>query len=139
MTEEDQSTRSAEEGTGTGTDRPLCRICKVRKTDKHWENKKYRDTCTRCRKTTRGTPLENIKGYRKKALLAITPHVCSYCSFEPLHLCQIHVDHADGNHKNNDIGNLQLLCANCHAFKTWANKDSKQWKYTDPSDKRKES
>jgi len=37
--------------------------------------------------------------------------------------CQLQVDHKDGNHSNNDKSNLQTLCANCHAYKTFVNKD----------------
>lgn len=43
---------------------------------------------------------------------------CEKCGFTG-HRCQLDVDHIDGNHNNNDIGNLQTLCANCHRLKTW--------------------
>ena len=39
------------------------------------------------------------------------------------HQCQLSIDHIDGNHKNNGIGNLQVLCLNCHALKTLLNGD----------------
>jgi hypothetical protein len=45
-------------------------------------------------------------------------HKCSSCSLEswlekpiPLEL-----DHKDGNHENNKLTNLRLLCPNCHAL-----------------------
>lgn len=28
----------------------------------------------------------------------------------------LELDHIDGNHQNNNLSNLQLLCPNCHAF-----------------------
>lgn len=28
----------------------------------------------------------------------------------------LELDHIDGNHKNNELSNLRLLCPNCHAF-----------------------
>jgi hypothetical protein len=35
----------------------------------------------------------------------------------------LQVDHIDGNPSNNDIHNLQTLCACCHVYKTITNKD----------------
>ena len=43
---------------------------------------------------------------------------CSKCGFEPVHLCQLDVDHIDGAHNNNSPNNLQTLCSNCHRLKT---------------------
>jgi hypothetical protein len=48
---------------------------------------------------------------------------CEFCGFVAEHACQLDVDHKDGNKKNNDISNLQTLCANCHRLKTYLNKD----------------
>lgn len=48
---------------------------------------------------------------------------CECCSFQAEHLCQLDVDHIDGNHDNNSHENLQTLCSNCHRLKTWKNKD----------------
>lgn len=49
---------------------------------------------------------------------------CVRCGFIPEHPCQLDVDHIDGNHSNDDISNLQTLCANCHRIKTYRNKDN---------------
>jgi hypothetical protein len=43
--------------------------------------------------------------------------ICYRCGFVPEHSCQLDVHHIDYNHKNNDIENLQTLCANCHRLK----------------------
>ena len=51
--------------------------------------------------------------------------VCSVCSFIPQHPSQLDIDHIDGDHTNNSILNLQILCANCHRLKTYLNED---WK-----------
>lgn len=50
---------------------------------------------------------------------------CKICGFIALHPCQLDIDHIDGNHKNNELSNLQTLCSNCHRLKTFLNKD---WK-----------
>lgn len=44
---------------------------------------------------------------------------CEKCSFVPEHMCQLDVDHIDGNRNNNDPRNLMTLCANCHRLKTY--------------------
>jgi 5-methylcytosine-specific restriction endonuclease McrA len=48
---------------------------------------------------------------------------CIKCGFIPEHKCQLDIDHIDGNHSNNDLSNLQTLCANCHRLKTETEKD----------------
>jgi len=48
---------------------------------------------------------------------------CAFCGFVAVHPVQLDVDHIDGNHKNNDVTNLQTLCANCHRLKTQLNND----------------
>lgn len=52
---------------------------------------------------------------------------CSKCGFKAEHKCQLDIDHIDGNHRNEDESNLQVLCANCHRLKTYLNED---WTYT---------
>ena len=48
---------------------------------------------------------------------------CEHCGFIALHPVQLDVDHIDGNRKNNNLENLQTLCANCHRLKTQINND----------------
>lgn len=55
---------------------------------------------------------------------------CQLCGFVPVNMCQLDVDHIDGNHDNNKIENLQTLCANCHRLKTFLNRDWEQKKTT---------
>ena len=52
------------------------------------------------------------------AIVALRGHQCENCKLtnwlnKPIPL-EIH--HKDGDHLNNDLDNLQLLCPNCHAF-----------------------
>ena len=50
---------------------------------------------------------------------------CQYpgCDFVAKHSVQIHIDHKDGNKRNNNPDNLWCICANCHALKTAINHD----------------
>lgn len=43
---------------------------------------------------------------------------CLWCGFKPVWAGQLDMDHIDGNRLNNDVSNLQTLCANCHRLKT---------------------
>ncbi len=51
---------------------------------------------------------------------------CEKCGFQPENLCQLDVDHIDGDNNNNDPTNYQTLCANCHRLKTYLNKEWKK-------------
>lgn len=39
---------------------------------------------------------------------------CQRCGFVAEHPCQLDTHHTDGNHYNNDPGNVATLCACCH-------------------------
>lgn len=62
----------------------------------------------------------------KEALIALKGHKCENCNLaiwleKPITL-EIH--HLDGNHLNNEISNLQLLCPNCHSYtENWRGKN----------------
>ena len=64
----------------------------------------------------------------KKYLIEKHGHECWECGVtewrgEKLHL---EMDHIDGNNKNNDIGNIRILCPNCHSITpTWRYKNNK--------------
>lgn len=55
---------------------------------------------------------------RKAPYRAHKEIMCIRCGFIPEDKCQLDVDHIDGNHNNNNLDNLQTLCANCHRLKT---------------------
>lgn len=55
---------------------------------------------------------------RDKLLNKLGGDKCRRCQFVPEAVCQLTIDHIDRNHKNNELSNLQVLCANCHYLKT---------------------
>lgn len=62
----------------------------------------------------------------KQALIALRGHQCDNCKLEqwleqPIPL---EVHHKDGDHLNNELDNLVLLCPNCHALtENWRGKN----------------
>jgi 5-methylcytosine-specific restriction endonuclease McrA len=61
-----------------------------------------------------GTP-ENT--YRRIAF-ASKEKICERCGFDK-HEAAIIVHHIDRDRNNNNINNLEVLCANCHAIEHW--------------------
>ena len=59
----------------------------------------YKSLCNRCTKY----PYRQIK----------KPH-CERCGFSAIDKCQLDMHHKDRDNQNNDISNLETLCANCH-------------------------
>lgn len=61
-----------------------------------------------------------------QAIVALRGHKCEQCGLEtwlekPITL---EVHHKDGNHLNNDLNNLMLLCPNCHSYtENWRGKN----------------
>lgn len=75
----------------------------------------------------------------RDALVALRGHKCEKCGFptwfnEPIPL---EVHHKDGDHLNNELENLELLCPNCHALtENWRGKNiDKKSKNIIPEDK----
>ena len=67
----------------------------------------FRSNCSACRTAARKSKKDS----------------CERCGFIPEDKVQLDVDHIDGDRSNNDITNLQTLCANCHRLKTKQNRD----------------
>jgi hypothetical protein len=79
--------------------------------------RQYRLKCRAC--------LGHGKGTKKRPYMIYRKASCEMCGFVPQHVCQLDVDHRDGDRTNNDPSNLQTLCANCHRLKTYYSRD---WK-----------
>lgn len=99
---------------GENMTRKNCYLCKknlrtLGHTNQKTGKKYYRKYCRSC--------------YIKKNRKELRKTKCDFCGFIPVHICQLDLDHIDGNHKNNKEDNLQTLCANCHRLKTYLNKD----------------
>ena len=113
-------------------------ICSYKNCDKEFEYRSNKKFCSRnCKQ--KNSQLTNEKRNRRSNLFfkdnkynsipkGYRKHkkkYCQNCGFVALHKCQLDVDHIDGNHNNNNLDNLQTLCANCHRLKTYINQD---WK-----------
>lgn len=56
---------------------------------------------------------ENGSNYRSKAFKHYLP-ICNRCGFSNVIALEVH--HKDRNRQNDDIGNLEILCCNCHTI-----------------------
>jgi len=57
---------------------------------------------------------------------------CAGCDFVAEWHGQLDMDHIDGNRFNNDVANLQTLCANCHRLKTYLERDHMKQNKNEP-------
>ena len=62
----------------------------------------------------------------RNALISLRGHKCEMCELTKWQdvLIPLEVHHEDGDHLNNELDNLKLLCPNCHALtKNWRGKN----------------
>lgn len=56
----------------------------------------------------------------RRYLLEEAGHRCSECSWDEINptlgYSPLHIDHIDGDYKNNQITNLKVLCPSCHSL-----------------------
>ena len=74
-------------------------------------------------------PLSSIRSF----MLWKSNYKCMSCGYDKKRACGasiLEVDHVDGNHDNNNLGNLRVLCPNCHAltpkYRNWSNEGNKK-------------
>jgi 5-methylcytosine-specific restriction endonuclease McrA len=61
-------------------------------------------------------------GRLKSHLIELRGHACEECGLDSWRdkLITLELEHVDGNNMNNELGNLKLLCPNCHSqTDTW--------------------
>jgi cytochrome c553 len=104
-------------------ERPICENCNKNVCRIYAKSKlgfdKYAKICDTCHKIR----YNQSKGGRKIGYRLYKKDICEQCGFIPIHKCQLDVDHIDGNKNNEEIINLQTLCANCHRLKTYKQKN----------------
>ena len=90
----------------------------------------HRKTCSRsCANKNRAgikyklnRPKDKVKNYQslKIRLLKLKGKNCERCGYSKYEILQVH--HKDENKQNNEIGNLELICPNCHFEKHYLEK-----------------
>src|SRR5690606_3723521 len=71
----------------------------------------------------------NRDDYRRRRLIEIRGHRCEICGIEKWlgQAAPVEIDHTDGNHFNNDLSNVRVLCLMCHAqTPTYRGRNKKQ-------------
>ena len=63
---------------------------------------------------------ENVSGFIRKYLFKKYNNMCCKCGWSKINpksnKIPLQINHIDGNHKNNNELNLELLCPNCHSL-----------------------
>lgn len=73
----------------------------------------YSDKSRRCMNAVAKNELPRVK------LINEAGGKCTRCGFNAEVFMQLEIDHIDNNPLNNDLSNLQVLCANCHKLVTY--------------------
>jgi 5-methylcytosine-specific restriction endonuclease McrA len=72
--------------------------------------------CGRTNPEVRANKPNLSRAYQKQKKDACENPSCTAVTIDP---CQRDVHHLDGDRKNNELDNLQTLCANCHRLATF--------------------
>jgi hypothetical protein len=67
-----------------------------------------------------GGNVYGVSSYVRNYLYELRGEKCDLCGWNQVNLktekSPLEIDHIDGNHKNNYICNLKILCPNCHSL-----------------------
>jgi 5-methylcytosine-specific restriction endonuclease McrA len=80
---------------------------------------RFKKRCVECIKVGRAIRLNGNRDFVRSHKKTY----CEECGFVAAHICQLDVDHIDGNRLNMSPDNFRTLCANCHRLKTQVNGD----------------
>lgn len=105
-------------------ERAKCIVCRKNVVTSQGRDKNgktiYKKKCFSC---STSDARKKTKKYKRFPWTKFKKDKCEFCGFIPVNMCQIDVDHIDGDKTNNDERNLQTLCANCHRLKTFLSED----------------
>lgn len=89
-----------------------------------------RTVCNPCHKAGyKNKPLpENVTAHKKSFCENVDGRLGFVCTTTIRFSGQLELDHIDGDHINNTPENVQTLCKDCHAIKSWTNGDYRQGK-----------
>jgi 5-methylcytosine-specific restriction endonuclease McrA len=112
--------------------RPLCIKCKKRLARKNYKTGGFKRNCDICDRSPEKMIKRRVIANKKSSSGRVwKKYRKDYCEspmcqwIGPFASCMLHVDHIDGDKKNNDPSNYQTLCANCHTLKTMTNGENK--------------
>lgn len=86
----------------------VCQFC-----GKPFKRRAFNNACMFCSRQCSGlwSTATGKQSYFYKAFLGL-PHKCNRCGIDDFSVLIVH--HKDRNRNNNDLSNLEILCANCH-------------------------
>lgn len=90
----------------------------------------WRPYCGRCHQAVGGRNIyaEGVTPIKKKYCQNQDGRLgFGECSAQIVDMCQLDLDHIDGDHYNNTPDNIQTICKNCHSVKTKLNGDSRSY------------
>ncbi len=86
---------------------------RVKNKDIHFCSRECKDLAVHYMDAIRPAHYGTSEEYRAIAFRYLK-HICNRCNYSDIRALEVH--HIDRNRHNNDISNLEILCANCHTI-----------------------